>query len=239
MAPTIPHVLMTVHGGLPAGESWSCGLRSLATAANLGDTKGIALAVAVANRWRVFANSTTGAGLFGNTSTAANPATIDGATVRRVDEDGVTVEQFEGAPTTALVPVADNSSNLPNQCAVVVSLITARAGRTGRGRIYLPCMKSPNLVAGRIGSGTLASLLPSLKILFDGLNTDLHTATDAANYLAVQSSVASAEPGVWTVGSPTGYMGAKILTIKVGDVVDDQRRRRASIRESYSSATLA
>ena len=239
MTPTIPHVLMTVHGTLPAGESWSCGLRTLAWATDLGDTKGPALGVAVANRFRVLANSTQGGGLFGNTTASPNPATIDGVTVRRINEDGLTVEQFEGSPTTALVTVADNSTNLPNQCAVVVSLITARAGRTGRGRIYLPAMKSPAILSGRIGASFVTSLVATLKTMFDGINTDVHTATDASNFLAVQSSVASAEPGVWTVGAPTGYMGARITQIKVGDVVDDQRRRRASIREAYTGAVLA
>lgn len=239
MAPTIPHVSMTASGSLPGGESWSCGLRSLAWATDLGESAGVALAVAVGNRWRALANAADAYKLFGNCTTSAGQALIDRVVVRRLDEDGITVEQYEAAPTTALVAGGTGPTAMPNQCTVVATLITARAGRTGKGRIYLPCASSLTLAANRIPSGTVTALATQIKTMLDGINTNLKTATDSANWLAVQSSVASQEPGAWTVGAPSGYMGAKIVSVRIGDVIDTQRRRRASVREVYSTAVLA
>lgn len=237
MAPTIPHILMSVHGALPGGETWSCGLRSLAWATDLGSTAGPALAVAVANRWRTMASKQNVARLFGNSTVNKNEATIDGVTVRRLNEDGVTVEQYEGSPTTPLT--ADgNGENYPNQCALVVTLVTARAGRTGKGRIYLPCMQSLLIVGGRIPGGVVTQIATAVKICLDGMNTDLRTATDPGQKLAVQSGKASQEPGVWTPGAPAGYMGASIVSVRIGDTIDTQRRRRSSISESYTTAQL-
>lgn len=238
MPPTIPHVLLTVHGSLPAGESWSCGLRSLATATALGGAPGAALAIAAGNRWRGLANSANASYLFGNTTGGLTFATIDGVTVRRLDEDGQTVEQYEGSPTTALVPNGPTRESYPNQCALVATLVTARAGRTGKGRIYLPCVTSLNVANGRIPGATTTSIATAVKAMIDGLNTDLRTATDPAQKLAVQSSVASQEPGAWTVGAPGGYMGAAIVSVRIGDTIDTQRRRRSSITENYATAQI-
>lgn len=240
MTPTIPHVLLSVHGNLPGGETWSCGLRSLAYADPLGDTKGIALAVAASNAWRVLANTPTVGILFGNYSVSSAQATIDGTTVRRVNEDGITVEQYEGSPTTALSIVTGSGIvPWPNQCSVVATLVTARAGRTGKGRIYLPALGSMSLTADRISSASTTAIANGVKALIETLNAALVTATAAGNAVAVQSAKASQEPGVWTPGAPSGYMGAKVVSVRVGDVVDTQRRRRSSIGEAYSTAQVA
>ena len=239
MTPTIPHIQLTVHGGLPGGESWSCGLRTLATADSLGVTKGSALAVSAANTWRGLANNMDTARLFGNCTGQTAKATIDGVTVRRLDADGLTVEQYEGSPTTALVPIGSSTVAFPNQCALAVTLVTARAGRTGKGRIYLPSLGDLTLTGNRFGTGWADLIATAVKTFLDNMNTVVHTATDASNFLAVQSSVASREPGFWTPGAPTGYMGAKIIAIKLGDVVDTQRRRRSGIVESYTTKLLA
>lgn len=234
MTPTVPHILMTASGALPGGETWSCGLRTYRAPTYLSIASGNALALAVANRWRVFQNTQTL--LFGQG--ALEKATLTGLIVREINDVGVTVTQYEAAPTTAVLN-ADFRALLPNQCALAVSLLTARAGRTGKGRIYLPCiaLNVGALVNGQILASVVNSIAAGVKILLDGINTDLATNFGSTLRLAVQSPKAAKD---WfDDNSLADYNGAEMIGFKVGSVIDTQRRRRDSVPETYVSGVLA
>lgn len=228
MAPTAPHILMTAHGTLPGGEAWTCGLRSAGTESFLSSASGNALALAVANRWRVFQNTATDC--LGNDAIAKG--TFDGVTMRELNDTGVTVTQYEGVPSTALAGSGSKAVSLPDQCAVVVTLLTNRAGRTGKGRIYLPFIapSALSIVGGVLITGVVTTLMTNLKILFDGINTDLTTNFGSSLKIAVQSPKSAA--------LDSGYTGSIVTAFKVGNVVDTQRRRRGSIPEVYQQLSV-
>lgn len=234
MAPTVPHILLTAHGVMPGGELWSCGLRTYKRDSFLSPPSGAALAVAVANRWRTFSNASTE--LFADLP--GSRAQVDGVTVRELDIDGVSVTQYEGVPTVAQT-TSTNGSCLPNQCALAVSLLTDRAGRTGKGRIYLPILGyiTPSLVGGQLPAAWINALVPKVKTLLDGVNTDLATHFGSVLRLAVQSPTAAKK--VFDDNSLADYNGAEITSFKIGSVIDTQRRRRDSIPETYTVGTIA
>lgn len=234
MAPTVQHILMSVHGQLPGGERWTCGLRSYQLANFLSVASGDALALNVANRWRVFANTCTS--LFGGAS--APVATVDGVTVREINTSGVTEVQHEAVPTTAL-GAGSLVQTMPNQCALAITLLTTRAGRTGKGRIYLPCIAMPatEYTGGVLLPSATNTVKAGFKILLDGINTDLATAAGTTLKLAVQSPTSAKK--VFDDNSLADYNGAVITGFKVGNVIDTQRRRRTSVPEIYLTGVVA
>jgi hypothetical protein len=226
---------MTVHGTMPGQESWTCGLRTYRAESFLSVPSGSALAIAVSNRWRTLFNSEVGL----CASLPGSRATVDGVTVREINDVGVTVTQYEGIPTVAQVD-ATAAASMPNQAALAVTLLTARAGRTGKGRIYLPCLNYVGVGAfagGQITQAVINLLAPKIKTLLDGINTDLAANFGSALKLAVQSPTSAKK--VFDDNSLADYNGAVITGFKIGSVIDTQRRRRQSIAESYTQGVLA
>jgi len=116
---------------------------------------------------------------------------------------------------------------LPAECSVAVSWITPVVGRRGRGRIYLPPTGSAILAEdGNLGTSQTS-----------------HIATGAAAF--VEATKVTPPPLVpsteWALpvvtGSPYTAYG-QLVGCRVGSVVDSQRRRRRSMSEVYSAATI-
>lgn len=134
--------------------------------------------------------------------TAAAAASIDPAT--------------EGQITRAEVVLAltgtDVGEMLPFQCATVVSLLTASATRSGRGRFYLPPLAASVLDGGRISAASLATLDTAWTAFFDSLNTSGLTVV---------------------VRNRASHISTGVTSARVGDVIDTQRRRRNKLTETY------
>lgn len=117
------------------------------------------------------------------------------------------------------------SSRMGAQAAVVCSLRTNTPGGSGRGRLYWPAV-----------GATISTTLR--------LNTTTHTplAGEFKTYLmAMRSALASAFPTIGfdlAVRSKATLSTPHVVLLKVGDVVDTQRRRRDSLPETYVSATV-
>lgn len=103
---------------------------------------------------------------------------------------------------------------LPFQCATVCTLVTALANRHGRGRFYLPPLGALVLDAGRINTASLTGLQAALTDLFDALNTG------------------GLQP---VVRNRTGHISTPVVSARVGNVIDTQRRRRNQLIEVYAS----
>jgi hypothetical protein len=221
---------------MPGGDNWTCTLRSYHVGSFLSVASGNDLALAAANRWVTFRN--TQLQLFGGTP--GMHAHVDGVTLREITDGGVTAAQYEKAPTTSHVATAQAQS-MPNQCALAISLLTDRAGRTGKGRVYLPCLAvtPTNLENGQLttSGGNLTTIAVDFKTMIDGLNTDLTTHFGSALKLAVLSPTAAKQ--VFDDDSLADYNGAVITSIRVGTGIDTQRRRRASLKEIYLSQVIA
>jgi hypothetical protein len=122
------------------------------------------------------------------------------------------------ATSPCVHPGSSSAHTLPNQCAVVVSLRTALAGRTNKGRIYLPVGNMALDSNGQLPAGDSALIVSWAKRFLDSLNT-------------------IASPGKVEIFSTKLGTGTPITTVAVDSRVDIQRRRanRQGVEEQVSS----
>lgn len=118
-------------------------------------------------------------------------------------------------------PVGANSgTQLPPQNSVCVSLRTLQVGSAGRGRMFLPSPSSTSLSGARLATAAQGDV------------------TDAAAQFLEDISYMSGpfvQPIV-TGGNFTKY--AVVKAVKVGNVVDTQRRRRNRLSEVYLDTSV-
>jgi hypothetical protein len=127
--------------------------------------------------------------------------------------------------TPVVGPTSGN--NLPTENTVAVSWQTHIIGPMGRGRIFTPLVPASALGAyGLLSSGFASTLLNGSKNMLEGL---------------ALTGVGLGEPSVRPVvtgptvkvGHPAYTVYGTIVEVKVGQVVDTQRRRRNKLPESY------
>jgi hypothetical protein len=112
------------------------------------------------------------------------------------------------------------TAGLPAQCSPCISLTTATAGSRARGRMFLPPLAAAALSSvGRISSTPRGLILGVLDTFFGAMSAN-----------AADCVVVSSVGGVYTT--------YPVNTIRLGDVIDTQRRRRNTIAEVYSSAAI-
>jgi len=129
-----------------------------------------------------------------------------------------------GTPKAA-IDGANAGTLLPLQVANVISLRTANSTRRGRGRVYLPGVTSTSI------TGTNGTLNGTFRTNIVGTFNTFITAMGIGGALT--------PPWVRPVviGSPwTTYYVVKEL--RIGNLLDTQRRRRRQIEETYTSATV-
>lgn len=220
MAYATEHLAYTFEGGLPGGELWTITLRTVS--AVVDDTEAAGAALGARNAFNTMWNATGSFDVF-------NPPTVNfhKVTCRSVSAAGVTTAQGEYVQSTPTPGIA-SVQTAPNQSALVVTLQTARPGRTGRGRVYMP------FLAPQFGVNTdrlAAGLADPLAFHFAQFITDLGQIDggDPAVFgpfpIAVQSTVNMAAPPM-------------VTSVRVGDVIDTQRRRRNKVIEAYSTAAV-
>lgn len=220
------HLLINFVGKLPGGEEWSIGFRTEAASPPLDQIQ--IYANYAAQIFEKFWNQDL-------SPKVDNPiqVTMDTCTVRAIDVNGKTTAQAVGLP---LAPVtgALGAPTMPNQCALVVSLLTARSGRSYRGRVYLPILGAGVLSpAGRLDPAGAAvyHALTFVGYLIASLNGQIFAPAVTAPqpvtffHIAIQSRA-------------SGQPGAPVTSIKVGDVIDTQRRRRDKLVENYRNEIL-
>lgn len=151
----------------------------------------------------------------------SNVVTVNTARAAYIDGAGKTAQVAEAGFST---PWTGNVSPvMPPQSSVVLSLLTGRPGRSYRGRMYWPCLNA-SFDTGKVTLtpavvGTLAENAAQLL-------TDIG---DAAGVdFAMKPAVASTVLGVQTL----------VTEVRVGTVVDTQRRRRNQLQETYGSSAV-
>lgn len=147
---------------------------------------------------------------------------------------GTTGTAIGGNSTHAILgtPVAGPSSgtSLPTENTVAVSWQTHVLGPLGRGRIFSPLVPTSALGAyGLLSSGWAGTLLNASKHMLEGiaLNTAL------TQPWVIRPVVTG--PTV-KVGHPAYTVYGTVVEVKVGQVVDTQRRRRNKLVEAYQTA---
>lgn len=127
---------------------------------------------------------------------------------------------------TSAYPTGSNAADLlPLQNAIVASHRTAQIGRTGRGRAFLP--------------GPTTSVMSTDGHLTTGLCNDWRDAEVALLQGLKLSPTIPGDPHIRPAvigGNFSKY--AVINQVRVGNVMDTQRRRRRSIAETFSTAPV-
>lgn len=128
------------------------------------------------------------------------------------------------AESTA-APVAGSGTSIQDfTAALCVTLSTGRPGRSYRGRFYWPFITASTTTGGRINVTSITSAARA-----DAFAQMLRMCADQfTGFPGTRPVVASAALGVLTA----------VSAVRVGDVLDTQRRRRDKLNETYGSATL-
>lgn len=144
-----------------------------------------------------------------------------------VDADGHYQRTEPGGPFAlkdrthvADVPGGRSSAHHPFQVSQCVTLLTLRPGRSGKGRMYLPVPVAIIDANGQIGTADRDATLNRTRTFLTAVNALTST------YAAVVS-VAASDGVHWPVTS-----------IRVGRVLDTQRKRRSALPEAFAVGTV-
>ena len=207
------HRMLTIFGdGWSQSELWQCGVRLDAAPTAQPDQDAMDALVAAAEVW----------------FTGMAPAFSANVRLLGVKVAPVQVDGFYGdgndaqiALCDAPVPGQSSQDRLLPQASLACTLTTQRTrGRGARGRFYPPPQGFPIGANGRIGAGEASGTM--------------------AAHVALIGAINGAGAGPVSVGSSLGAGSLlPVNGIRLGKVVDTQRRRRNAIAEEYVSAPLA
>lgn len=124
---------------------------------------------------------------------------------------------------------AETTFNLPSQCSLVVSLLSDRPrGKASHGRMYLPGVGLRVEGTGRILASDRTAYVTGLTTFFQ----PMITAGDKTAGRLILAAKASGAGGL----NPA--QNDYVQSIRVGDIIDTQRRRRNGLSESYLTQIL-
>jgi hypothetical protein len=208
---------VNINASLADGEVMTNTVWLLRDAAASGDITSQKVADRVAEHWTNFITTAVGTNAIANTQFADSTVWTN-ATAYKVDAAGRAVEQ--AVANFAAGVKGTNASRLPLQLAIAVTLKTNRAGRSGRGRIFLGGLGA-NLLgqSGRVSLGQRDALSLGLQRFY----TDLRNSTLAGDDFRP------------VIVSPTTGTSNKITSLSVGDVFDTMRSRRNKLVEQRVS----
>lgn len=204
----VAHIRIDLLGTLCSGaEKWSMGFSTAPPGGGaLADLENLAITASTLFQADVWGTSTIN-------DYGAVTSKFLGARASQLTAAGkvtASAESILASPSTA-----GNTLAMPPQSSVVVSLRTGLSGPRHRGRMYFPALGSTALTAtGRLQPAARDSLASAMQLFFDDWNDDPTTFTAS-------------------VASNAGQFVEAITSIKVGDVIDTQRRRRDALPEAY------
>jgi hypothetical protein len=204
--PVANEVRIVLSGALAGGEQWSCSFAIM----NGGVTS-------QANLQVIVDNVATAAASTGSLNSLVAASGANGMTLTRIT--GYYYVAPGPATFTAFHDVTGvvgaTTDKLPNQCAMVVTLLTGLPGRGNRGRMYWP-FPTAIITASHASNGNCDTIANAFKTFFQAINGG-----GGGYSVAVASSTHSAMHAV--------------TAIKVDNVVDTQRRRRDKLAATYSN----
>lgn len=155
----------------------------------------------------------------------ASYSRLTGIRVAAVGMSGA--ELGEAVEIDRTTPIVGLENNILPQATIVVSLRSSSSSGSGnRGRMYLPHVKFPLMTASPYAAGTsTAGLVSAAATFINSCETAINFVTDDTCFAAIMSQV----------GSGTHK---QITEVRVGNVVDTQRRRRNQLPETYATAAV-
>nr|CRY97227.1 hypothetical protein [uncultured prokaryote] len=212
------HLLITGSGQMFGGDIWSCGVRTGPPGGSTDNSALQTLVDTLAGRWATMFSTL---GLY-----IASATNLEVVQVRYVSAAGQTLQAVENRPRPAVK--GNGTASLPPQCSLVASLLTNVPGRRFNGRIYLPLSCSlMTSETGRVAPAAATQIGGAIADMLNGINTDLAAAAQDTS-VSIQSTR--------SVGADFVF---RVTSVRVGDVIDTQRRRRSALRESYTSSAVA
>ena len=200
--------LLRASGRWGTAETFNFGIHATSSAAT----------AAVAGTWaQALTEAWSGAGTPAGALNAAYATTteIEQATAALLTQ--TSGQQTARADVDVSLPGTSAEDSLPPQCAVVVSLRTEVANRTGRGRFYLP--------APAVNACTAGLINPAIQQNIVNAWTRAFAALDSGGITPV-------------LFSRTTFVNTTITSFNVGNVFDTQRRRRNQLVENRISGTV-
>lgn len=207
-------IKVSILGSMPGSEVWSVNpVFALTTGSVVSTPECAAIAAAV--------NAVTVPTGLRNVMTANTQVIGARAEARTV---GGTLEAI--AEANRVTPVfGSGGSALPYQSALVATLQTLTAGGRGRGRLYWPATgASLDLTTLRLDSSLHSGFLSAMVTYLTAVEAAVDGAIDETVSLAVWSRTANALP--------------QVTSIRVGNIIDTQRRRRDALSETYLSSAF-
>lgn len=221
----VTHSLFVMGGTLGSGvdsEIWQCGIRGGFNYAATDPDPAVSYQTA-AQAW--LAGIQTGLqSWFTTTSRMRLDAKLTFAKLNLIGPDGRYV--YPSYPNTrGMSATGTGSISVPSIITSAISWKTARrAGPASNGRIYPPLNIVPTGTSqDRIDSTTATALANYGKALLNALSTGTSAPTSANFVPQVVSSQGPRE---------------NITGVRVGDVIDVQRRRKNALKESYSAVVV-
>lgn len=219
----LPHFALRLSGTLNGStQTWSTGLRF--RSATGGDPAAIDGIEDKLNTWRDAVRALHANDILPGSILAfiGAPTRITAVRCSAIGADGkeTAVSIVEGSP----LAIGGNSTSMPQQVALAISLDTGRPGASYRGRMYLPALGAS---IGGDGLLNVASTGPY--------------ATDMAQWIKdVGNAGATAiDPQLLPcVVSTTKNIATPITKVRVGNRLDIQRRRADKQDETYSVAMV-
>lgn len=204
---------VSIFGNLPGGEEWS--VNPVFALNDFPVTVTPTQALTVANAIAAIAANAD------MRSMVPSSVTFTGVRVEARTKAGVLetqAESLKGTPDAGVATVIH-----PYQTAWVSSLRTTHPGASGRGRLYWP--------AHGVALGASTFRVP--KAVVDATNAGVISYLAAVEG-AIQVTFPTVELAVWSRTEQALHI---VNEIRMGDILDTQRRRRDQIVETYSSGT--
>lgn len=162
-----------------------------------------------------------------NISSSYKTAGIKLATLKtdgKTDLDSVITDYFTTPPEGTY-----GGAPWPAQCTVVAQLAASNnRGLAGKGRMYLPGIYAAvDPSTGKYSTTAAGNIATHLATFFNAINGSTDAPGDVINASQGRAVLFGAGP-----------VNQRVASVRVGDVVDTQRRRRNGLVEAYSAATV-
>lgn len=224
--PYTPHYLLSFGGRLGTDEIWTNTIR-LGNNAGVISTPRPTVETILGDMMEQMAD------VYGDLG-YSSAAYLDWAKLNPIGPDGRYPDDWDTVELFDLGITSGNTAQYPFQVAMGVSWQTTRPrGPSSKGRIYVPSPWLPvNPSSGRIESTQLGNVTNNWASLLTQWNLLVGQFDDGGN--------PESQPVRMAVASNVGPAGltSPITSVRIGDVLDTQRRRRNALVEEYESASV-